>query len=308
LGCKQADVVHIISHCPYLLAQYFKYPGKDISSTIIALLDLGFKEKDLLPYIRKFPTVLTASADRLYGWFALLQSYNIAKDKCARLLERSPFMFYINAPSVFEVEHMDLVKKESLWNAMERRKRNDDSDNGKDGSSESSEGRTDIEEFEREIVWYEVVQVLEMLKHFGIPFADKLIRSQPAILLESAAEIRERYLALLNFYFGITPENLEYCSTNLDLSYSSPEPSVIPKKIYVPKNERSSSNSESGSSSSIVDFFYRDQNLDYEDPVTISRDLESQKRHQDNFKTEKAVQQFHKLLESHPTIFSVSYE
>jgi hypothetical protein len=34
--------VHIVSHCPYLIAQYSRYKGRDVLDTASAFLDVGY--------------------------------------------------------------------------------------------------------------------------------------------------------------------------------------------------------------------------------------------------------------------------
>ena len=40
LGVTQSQFVHILSHCPYLLAQYSRYKGRDLHATVMALLEV----------------------------------------------------------------------------------------------------------------------------------------------------------------------------------------------------------------------------------------------------------------------------
>eukprot|EP01031_Cornospumella_fuschlensis_P036069 gene36069-43740_t len=51
LALTPRDSVHIISHCPYLLAMYTRYPGKDVQPTIRTLLGLGYSPA-ALPALR----------------------------------------------------------------------------------------------------------------------------------------------------------------------------------------------------------------------------------------------------------------
>ena len=34
--------MHVVSHCPFLIAQYARYKGRDVFSTAKALLDVGY--------------------------------------------------------------------------------------------------------------------------------------------------------------------------------------------------------------------------------------------------------------------------
>lgn len=38
----QLQAVHIVSHCPYLIAQYARYKGRDVFATAKALMDVGY--------------------------------------------------------------------------------------------------------------------------------------------------------------------------------------------------------------------------------------------------------------------------
>lgn len=42
LGFTQSQAVHIVSHCPYLIAQYARYKGRDVFATARALIDVGY--------------------------------------------------------------------------------------------------------------------------------------------------------------------------------------------------------------------------------------------------------------------------
>ena len=42
LGLTQSQAVHVVSHCPYLIAQYARYKGRDVFATAKALLDVGY--------------------------------------------------------------------------------------------------------------------------------------------------------------------------------------------------------------------------------------------------------------------------
>jgi S-adenosylmethionine hydrolase len=42
LGLSRTQSVHVVSHCPYLIAQYSRYKGRDIFATASAFLDVGY--------------------------------------------------------------------------------------------------------------------------------------------------------------------------------------------------------------------------------------------------------------------------
>jgi hypothetical protein len=65
---NSAEAIHIISHCPYLLAQYERHRGRDILTTVTVLLkEAGYKPEKLKNDCMRFPTMLAAPADRLRG-------------------------------------------------------------------------------------------------------------------------------------------------------------------------------------------------------------------------------------------------
>jgi hypothetical protein len=65
LGLSQSQAVHIISHCPYLIAQYAHYKGRDLFATAKALLDVGYTMPRLVSDIMRFPSMLAAPPDRI---------------------------------------------------------------------------------------------------------------------------------------------------------------------------------------------------------------------------------------------------
>jgi hypothetical protein len=73
LGFDVSQCVHIVSHCPYLLAQYCHYCGRDVSMTIQALLELDFSTSGVLDDIMRFPTILVSPPKRVSRWKTLLQ-------------------------------------------------------------------------------------------------------------------------------------------------------------------------------------------------------------------------------------------
>ena len=73
MGLNQSQSVHVISHCPFLLAQYCRYKGRDVLSTAKALKEVGYSSVNLIEDIMRFPTILSAPPDRVRGWMSLLQ-------------------------------------------------------------------------------------------------------------------------------------------------------------------------------------------------------------------------------------------
>ena len=54
LGVTQLQAVHIVSHCPYLIAQYARYKGRDVFATAKALMDVGYTLPKLVRMIEVF--------------------------------------------------------------------------------------------------------------------------------------------------------------------------------------------------------------------------------------------------------------
>lgn len=161
LDIHQSDAVHIVSHCPYLIAQYSKYKGRDVTSTILALLDIGFTVDDLKNDVMRFPSILAAPQDRLRGWMSLFHGHNIAvrKGHFAKLLRRSPFMYQIDPPAL-----IDITSSPSSL-------------------SSQSMGVSGV---------HNVINVLQALQSHRLKDIDKLVRTCPEIILASAEDISER--------------------------------------------------------------------------------------------------------------------
>ena len=160
LGISKEEAIRIISHCPYLIAQYARYRGRDINSTIEALLESGYT----LPILRlealRFPNILATPSDRIRGWMSLLRGYGIATEKChfAKVVTKCHFMHTVDAPQLFD---KDIATLESSANGA--------------------------------------LLVLEYMKHSNFFDLDKTIRSCPEILLHSAFDIDRRLNFLHEF-------------------------------------------------------------------------------------------------------------
>lgn len=50
----QLQAVHIVSHCPYLIAQYARYKGRDVFATAKALMDVGYTLPKLVRTVEVF--------------------------------------------------------------------------------------------------------------------------------------------------------------------------------------------------------------------------------------------------------------
>ena len=68
IGFNQTEAIHIVSHCPYLIAQYSRYEGRDVFSTARALVECGYDGDRLVQNCMRFPSMLAAPPDRIRGW------------------------------------------------------------------------------------------------------------------------------------------------------------------------------------------------------------------------------------------------
>ena len=57
--------MHVVSHCPYLIAQYAHYKGRDVYATARALLDAGYTLPKLVQEVMRFPSMLATPPDRI---------------------------------------------------------------------------------------------------------------------------------------------------------------------------------------------------------------------------------------------------
>jgi hypothetical protein len=175
LGLTQAQAVHITSHCPFLIAQYARYKGRDVLATASALLDAGYDYKKLVSNLLRFPTILATPPDRIKGWVALLHAFGIAlkPNEFVKMIEKAPFMYYINAPPMCEQEINNISSFGS------------DADPKNDASHN----------LERQIL-----SSLEILRDLQLPDIDKLVRTSPEILLIPSQDISQRSRYLFNFF------------------------------------------------------------------------------------------------------------
>lgn len=175
LGLNLSQCKHIISHCPYLLAQYSRYKGKDLTTIVLILNEIGYSNSTLIDTVMRFPSILTSSSERLRGWMTLLQHYGIAvrPNLFGKMLRRGTFMFYLDPPFLFESIH-DIPPKSN----------------------------TDVA--------YEATSILNLLTSYHIPDLDKIIRTQPLILVTPLKEIQKR----INFLIAMFSKHEEYENEN----------------------------------------------------------------------------------------------
>ena len=179
LSLNRTEAVHVVSHCPFLIAQYARYRGRDVYTTVLSLVEVGYDRSTIIADILRFPSMLAAPPDRLRSWLSLLQGFGVAKDSglFGKLLKRAPFMFYVNPPSIWEAAGL-----------------------GSSSSSSSSENSGDASTSTTAFVVKEALDVLQLLSSLGLPDLDKVVRTQPTLLLTPADEVKRRCDFLLNLF------------------------------------------------------------------------------------------------------------
>lgn len=200
LGLSKQEALHVISHCPYLIAQYARYKGRDVYTTARALIEVGYSNKNLVGDIMRFPSMLSAPPDRLRGWMALLEGFGVKTEKgfFGKTLKRAPFMFYVNPPYLLFQDDDASIKETNI---------------------------NDVSTTAAEFVVYEAFRVLQLLSSYGLDM-DKVVRSQPSMLLVSADEVNQRANFLLNLFLErrhqrpIEPQNAEVSISDV---YATPD-------------------------------------------------------------------------------------
>ena len=173
IGFNNSEVCHIISHCPYLVAQYSRYKGRDVYTSAMALLDAGYEPMKLVSACMRFPSMLAAPPDRIAGWKALIQNYGIARSPTlfAKLLSKATYMFYIDPPLI--------------WDS--------------DEYNERKIVRAAVDPAEGTIA-YKSIRILKLLHGLKLYDMDKTIRTQPFLLLEDEQEVYARIVALKGIF------------------------------------------------------------------------------------------------------------
>lgn len=192
-GLNQTQIVHIISHCPFLIAQYARFKGKDISATVSALYDAGYNRERLIYDIMRFPNMLSTPPDRIRGWMALLQGFGVATDPrlFSKVLQKAQFMYNTNPPPICVNGDQMLTGQNVMLH--------------------------DVTDRDIEPTAYEAIRVLEVLKGLRLPDMDKLVRTCPEILLLPANEVLSRATFLYNLF-------LEYPTTSSTSSGADRKP------------------------------------------------------------------------------------
>ena len=179
IGATSSEAVHIVSHCPFLLAQYARYRGRDVRSTAVALMEVGYKQENFVEDVMRFPTMLSAPPDRLRGWQGLLHSFGVATEPhtFGKLLQRAPYMFYIDPPSVLDTFSPDF------------------------GDSQVKDATTTAGKY----FVFEALENLHILRGLRSKDLDRIVRTEPHVLLEKPEELKQR----LDFLLGLFRENVE---------------------------------------------------------------------------------------------------
>lgn len=169
--------MHILSHCPYLIAQYHRYKGRDVGATARALVAAGYSATSLAADLRRFPSMLSAPPDRIRGWMHLLAAYGVAAGpgQFGKYIRRAPFMFNLNAPHILDDGLLSSPSSSSF-------------------SSPSSSSSDDLQcsTTASEYVAYDALQVLDLLWDLRVGDLDKVMRTQPSLLLTEVAALKER--------------------------------------------------------------------------------------------------------------------
>ena len=172
IGFSQQEVCHIVSHCPYLVAQYSRYKGRDVSTTARALLDAGYDPLTLVSTCMRFPSMLAAPPDRIAGWQELMSAFGIARGpgSFAKFLSRASFMFYLDPPQFMDEDYNEMrISRASVATG--------------DG-----------------YVSFKTLRVLKLIQSLRLHDLDKIVRTQPFLLLADENEVYARIVALKSLF------------------------------------------------------------------------------------------------------------
>lgn len=273
LQLNQTQAVHIISHCPFLLAQYCQFKGRDVSTTARALIEVGYSSNSLIEDIMRFPSVLAAPPDRIKGWASLLEIYGVATmpGTFGKMLKRAPFMFYLDPPILFDLDtisdryQLPLEENDAhnepqqlplspspslpLWQEHDQQtllQLNEQSPNTQDevSSLENININKSIERTNNDIIdnspksstkhqhthaHDEAIHILNTLMSFQITDIDKIVRTQPNILLERECEILQRLNFIFNLFVNSAPTNQMSSNSNTNSKSNSNSVDNLPQ-------------------------------------------------------------------------------
>lgn len=176
-GLNHTETVHLISHCPYLIAQYARYKGRDVYTTLAVLRAVGHSSQMLMKDILRFPMILATPPERIRNWVLLLNHYGVAlNSNFVKVLHKAPFMYTYDPPAI------TLFDSESSSKRHHSNQQNILDVGGTDKVLTSSK------------------DVLDLIYSLRISDMDKLIRTCPSILIASPQEIYQRCKFLFNLF------------------------------------------------------------------------------------------------------------
>ncbi len=176
-GLNHTETVHLISHCPYLIAQYARYKGRDVYATLAVLREVGHSSQMLMNDILRFPMILATPPERIRNWVLLLNHYGVAlNSNFVKVLHKAPFMYTHDPPtiSLFDSESSSIRHHIDQQNILDVGGTNKVLTSTKD--------------------------VLDFIYSLRISDMDKLIRTCPSILVVSPQEIYQRCKFLYNLF------------------------------------------------------------------------------------------------------------
>ena len=122
---------------------------------------------------------------------ALLDGFGIAQQPnlFGKMLKRSPFMFYVNPPKISDEDLSHIVD-------------------------------VDVSTTASGFVAYGALKVLRLLKAQNFPDLDKIVRTQPSLLLVESSEVSARANFLVNLFLENIPTVTATAIQDIDLSVS----------------------------------------------------------------------------------------
>jgi len=181
----------------------FKYYLQFTFFITVGIASISQREQ-VIRDIMRFPSMLAAPPDRILGWRSLMQAHGVASKpvgRFGRFMRKAPFMYYVNPPQLFDLHVTNCGNKAT-------------------DSNHSNQTVTTASGF----VAYESLSVLSYLQEVlnDNSHMDKVVRTQPTILLTSVHELKQRVMFLRELLHRVTAENskrskqLEADKTNFD--------------------------------------------------------------------------------------------
>jgi hypothetical protein len=180
-----------------------------------ALLEVGYGNPRL-PYsqelligdILRFPSMLAAPPDRILGWRSLMNAFSVADRSglFGNFMRKASFMYYMNAPHIFDIN----IDNDGFFLAGKNEKKYYEQSECKTVATASG------------FVAYDAVEILTLLRDgVGITDMDKVIRTQPTIILQSYSEVQQRVFFLFNLFRCTYDDFEEYESGFQNINESS---------------------------------------------------------------------------------------